>query len=205
MVVERIIVRIAKRRIKMLIGITGVIGSGKSFIGQLLKEKNYLVYDSDEFVLKAYQDEKILLALQKVFFNNAPFDKAKLKELLYNQPSNLQKLNQIIHPFVICQIQEIKKKYENDLVFVEIPLLFECHLESLCDYTITVKTSKCLQKKRLKTRNLQQFHFMQFLQKQQLSQKEKIRRADFIIENKMNLKKTKKSLQSFVDNLKKIN
>lgn len=67
MVVERIIVRIAKRRIKMLIGITGVIGSGKSFIGQLLKEKNYPVYDSDEFVLKAYQDEKILLALQKVF------------------------------------------------------------------------------------------------------------------------------------------
>lgn len=98
-----------------------------------------------------------------------------------------------------------QKKYENDLVFVEIPLLFECHLESLCDYTITVKTSKCLQKKRLKTRNLQQFQFMQFLQKQQLSQKEKIRRADFIIENKMNLKKTKKSLQSFVDNLKKIN
>ena len=46
---------------------------------------------------------------------------------------------------------------------------------------------------------------MQFLQKQQLSQKEKIRRADFIIENKMNLKKTKKSLQSLVDNLKKIN
>ena len=92
----------------MLIGITGVIGSGKSFIGQLLKEKNYPVYDSDEFVLKAYQDEKILLALQKAFFNNAPFDKAKLKELLYNQPSNLQKLNQIIHPFVICQIQEIK-------------------------------------------------------------------------------------------------
>ena len=189
----------------MLIGITGVIGSGKSFIGQLLKDKNYPVYDSDEFVLKAYQDQNILLTLQKTFFNHAPFDKIKLKELLYNQPSNLQKLNQIIHPFVITQIQEIKKKYENDIAFVEIPLLFECQLESLCDYTITVKTSKRLQKKRLKMRNFQQFRFMEFLQKQQLSQKEKIRRADFVIENKMNLKKTKKSLQSLVDKLNKIN
>jgi len=51
----------------MLIGITGIIGSGKTFIGNMLKKMGYVVYDSDDFVKQAYLKNNIKVLLNKEF------------------------------------------------------------------------------------------------------------------------------------------
>lgn len=188
----------------MLIGITGIIGSGKSTIGKWLKQQGFLVYDSDEMVKEAYQNQAIFSQIQQTFFKKEPFDKRKLKEMIYQDKNYLTMLNQFIHPYVIQQIQQLKNQAKNTMIFVEIPLLFECHLENLCDYTIVVTTNKEMQKERLKSRNPDAVDFLLYLQQQQFSQEEKSKRADFIIENSADFKTTEKSLESLVDKLKKI-
>lgn len=168
----------------MIVGITGCIGSGKSFIANLLKEKGFLCFDSDQFVKEAYQDPHILQALQQNFAccnDDLTFNKEKLKQSINDQ--NLTLLNQIIHPYVIKKIQELRFQYPHQILFVEIPLLFEENLTDLCDYTLAIDCKQSLRNQRIKMRDKENYSFMKKLEKKQFSNEEKIKRADFVIVN----------------------
>ncbi len=188
----------------MLIGITGTIGSGKSYIGKLIESIGYKVYDSDDFVKEAYQNNQILQLLEEEFecFNNGVFDKTKLKEILIKDKKNIDKLNYIIHPYVIRRIKETSNT--DELVFVQIPLLFECNLEFICDATVCVNVDNKLKETRLLNRDKENYEFIKYLESLQFTQEKKSLLADFIVVNDCDDETLIKRLKSIIDKIKKI-
>ena len=93
----------------------------------------------------------------------------------------------IIHPYVI---EELKKGIQNcpdALIFLDIPLLYEVHLETLCDKVIVVYVDEMTQKERLMKRNGISIEKANDLIKQQISIEEKRKKADYLIDNRCTL------------------
>ena len=166
----------------MIVAITGCIGSGKTFISNKInKLYGYDVFSSDEFVKLAYENIDIQNKLDKRFncLIDNKIDKQIIKDKL--DEDSIKDLNNIIHPFVINKIKEIKNTYLKSLTFVEVPLLFESNLAYLFDYTISISVEESLRHERLKKRCLENYQDMIKLEKYQLSNEQKANLADFVL------------------------
>jgi dephospho-CoA kinase len=166
----------------MIIAITGCIGSGKSYILSKINEiYGYDIYSSDEIVKQSYFDDTIKSKLDEHFkcIVNNQVDKSIIKSKLTSE--NVNVLNSIIHPYVINKIKEIKENSKNELVFIEVPLLYESKMEIFFDYVIAVSVDDNLRRNRLKNRDEKSYLEMVKLEKYQLSNEEKCKNADFIL------------------------
>lgn len=191
----------------VVIGITGSIGSGKSTVANIIAEKGYKVISSDENAKVIMNSNIEVIAKIKStfgcdFYNNdgsinKPFIMAKI--FGYNEAtnSNREKLNQIVHPVVIEKmISEIEllMKAGEKIVFVESALMFETGLFEGFDYIVTVNTNKAILIKRVMDRNNLSADDVERRLKAQISQEEKKKYADFVIENSGSLESLEQSV-----------
>ena len=141
--------------IKKAIGITGPIGSGKSTCLKHLKEKGYLCISSDEEIHKLYKDPLINKKVSKIYGFNFDIDnqndRLKAKNILCNDIKKKKDIENLLYP----ELEKILIKYikENELVAIEVPLLFKAHFEYLFKTIIVLKISKDQQIKNLNNRN----------------------------------------------------
>ncbi|MCA9408324.1 MAG: dephospho-CoA kinase, partial [Candidatus Omnitrophica bacterium] len=110
----------------------------------------------------------------------------------------LRRLEKIIHPFVRKEIIERIKFYQKQqrvkAVVLDVPLLFESKLKKEVDYTVVVKATQKEQIKRAgKQRQISQADALRRI-RQQMPLKEKVRRADFVIDNSGTKTKLKKQV-----------
>lgn len=184
----------------MIIAITGCIGSGKSYITSLIqKHFGYDTFSSDIIVKSSYEDEIIKSKLHQVFncVINNKVDKNIIKSKLNEQTIN--ELNSIIHPYVTNEIIKIKDKYKNKIAFIEVPLLFESNMDILFDKTLVISANDKLRYERIKKRNPQTYQDMIKLEQFQLSNEEKVKRADFVLESSNDDNKNLKQLTNIVN------
>ena len=182
----------------MLIGITGCIGSGKSYVLEKInKIYGYETYSADAFVADSYNDEDIKRKLDDVFkcLVNKKIDKNIIKNKLNDDTIIL--LNNIIHPYVKDRIKLLEN---NSIIFIEVPLLFESKMEDLFDYTISISINDELRHQRLKNRNIQNYKNMLQLEKYQYDNEKKAALADFVI---INDSKLKEQLDNIISKIKK--
>lgn len=139
----------------MIIGITGSIATGKSTASKYIASLGYQVIDSDKIVDKLLRSSPVLKEIEinfgSNFIVNNQLDRKLMAELIFNNNTYRKLLNRIIHPKVINEIVSKTKEYKNskDLIFVDIPLLYEEGLEYLVDKVIVVYIPESLQLKRL--------------------------------------------------------
>lgn len=114
-----------------IVGMTGLIGSGKSVAGDIFRELGIDVIDTDEIAhrITAKDGIAILPIIEKFgqeFINsNGELDRVKLRELVFNDASKRQSLEKILHPLIYIEtIKEIKKA-KSKYVIVMVPLLFK--------------------------------------------------------------------------------
>ena len=134
----------------MRYAITGSIGTGKSTIANIFKERGYIVYDADKMVHDLYKDKNILKDIEKMFpcaFNDGVMDKNKIANIIFNDKQKKEELENFIHPLVKDEIKKL------DNVIVEVPLLFESKMEDIFDKIILVYCNKDEQIKRIMDRN----------------------------------------------------
>jgi dephospho-CoA kinase len=134
---------------KPIIGLSGGVGSGKSFIASLFAELGCLVCDADASVRAAYRDPQILSTLRawwgdSAFLPDGSVNKRALAERIFHDPSDRARLESLIHPYVTAdrnRFMEAHKRDENVVAFVwDIPLLFENGLEKQCDWLVFVES-----------------------------------------------------------------
>lgn len=193
------------------IAVTGIIGSGKSTIGSILKKKGMSFISADALVTRTIAPNnpghtKLLTLLGPEYLDTkGHFNTQKIARAAFQNKSLLYQIESIIHPIVWNLIQEEEQKLRfsgKKLVFYEIPLLFEKQWESFFDCIIVIAIDPQIQKKRLQ----QYRHFtceeiknrMQF----QISQEEKMKKADHIIWNNSSLKALEKQVFSLIHSLK---
>ncbi|EJB3550920.1 dephospho-CoA kinase [Listeria monocytogenes] len=190
------------------IGLTGSVATGKSTVSNMIQQAGIPLVDADIAARKvvepgteglkeivAYFGEEILLA-------DGTLDRAKLGEIIFKDKEKREKLNEITHPRVKDYMLEARERFfraGEELVFFDIPLLFESHLESLVDQIVVVWTTPEIELKRLMERNnLTKEDALRRIESQ-MGIDEKARKADFVIDNNESLEKTQKQVYTFIE------
>lgn len=183
-----------------IIGLTGGIASGKSTVSRALRELGAFIIDADE-VAHAIQEpgkpawEDIVEHFGSGLLNpDHTINRDKLGAIVFNDPKRLQELNQITHPRIMEQIrltlQNIKSRQPDAVVFLEVPLLYETHIERICDEVWVVWVDEETEIQRLMNRDgLSREDAIKRIDAQ-MPLDEKARRADFVIDNRFSIEET---------------
>tara|TARA_Y100001970_G_scaffold244784_1_gene311266 strand:+ start:21645 stop:22241 length:597 start_codon:yes stop_codon:yes gene_type:complete len=175
-----------------IVAITGGIGSGKTTISKYLKKNNFAVHESDSAVSQIYiKPNKLFLSflkknVSKEVVTRNKINKQKIAEIIFNDKKTKQKLENYIHKEVKKSRDSfVKKNAKNkkNLIFVDIPLLFENKLEKNFDKVLCVIAKKKIRKERvLKSKKFTK-KTLEKIFKFQVSDKERKARSNIIIYN----------------------
>lgn len=122
----------------MKTAITGGIGTGKSYVCQLLKQRGIDVYDCDaaakRLVATSHEIRQQLTSLigEGTYTEEGELDKARVSEFLLQSPDNQQRINAIVHPAVAEDFKASGKEW------MECAILFESGFDRLVDRVICV-------------------------------------------------------------------
>jgi dephospho-CoA kinase len=134
---------------KPIIGISGGIGSGKSFVAGLFGELGCLVIDSDEQVRRAYVSPEVRDVLRRwwgegVFRPDGGIDRRAIAARVFTDPAERARLEGLLHPLVARMRDAEMAAHAADpqtIAFVwDTPLLFEAGLNGQCDALVFVDT-----------------------------------------------------------------
>ena len=123
------------------IAITGGIGSGKSLAAKCVAEMGYPVFFCDEINRDLWNDPEYIEKIKNAFpncVNDGKIDKNSLKNNVFSDNTALEKLNTIAHPLIMIRLFSAIKNSESELVFAEVPLLFEGKYEKDFDEIIVI-------------------------------------------------------------------
>ena len=190
----------------MIIGLTGGIASGKSTVSKYLAEKGFKVYDADKIAKniseeKYVQEEIITTFGDKILDRNGNVDRKKLKEIVFENKDKLEKLNGIIHPKVIDFYKKLKEKNTDEVIIFDVPLLFESGVDKFCDKILVVISDYEIQLNRIVERDKIDRELASKIVKAQLSNEERIKKADVVIENNSNLEDLFEKVERFCETI----
>ena len=140
-------------------GLTGGIGSGKTTIGNIFKILGVAVYNADERGKWLTENNATIQSKLKITFGENIFntsnnlDKNKLAEIVFNNKTELNKLNAIIHPEVKLDFEKWIKKQKGNYVLKESAIIFENGLEKELDGVIGVIADEGIRIKRVMKRS----------------------------------------------------
>ena len=191
------------------LGITGGIGSGKTTVSSLLKERGATVFNADKEAKLRLQNSISLQHKLINLFGNAVTEKghlvlSKLARVAFSSKLNQDLLNGIMWPEVMILIdQAIIQAERNDiqLFIVDAALIFEANLQNLLDSVLLIsapeekRMSRALRRKNLPSSQIQQRMTLQ------LSENEKIEKADFVIYNLTTLDDLQTEVDTFYKTL----
>ena len=170
------------------LGLTGNIGCGKSSVSKELEKRGAHIIDADLISREIYNYEDVMNDMRE-FFPEAvignEIDRKKLGEIVFSDSERLEKLNEITHGKIRSIVVERMKKYEDtdDLVVVDAALLFEAGFEALVDKVVVVYCKEREQLKRIVLRDdITKDEAMKRIDSQ-MSQKDKVNMADYVIDN----------------------
>ena len=171
-----------------IVGLTGGIGSGKSTVAEFFRKLGIPVYNSDERAKTLMNTSKALKEKLIQLFGDLAFDKGQLNrdyisDKVFNDRAVLEKLNAIVHPAVRKHFNKWSKQQDAPYVIQETALLFENKGQDKYDKTILVTSPLALRFERLKARDQSTKAQIEARMKNQLNDAEKIKLADYLIEN----------------------
>lgn len=171
------------------IGITGGIGSGKSTVCRVFSVMGIPVFEADKVARKLMDtDEEIHEKLVRLFgaavyLPDQTVNRKYLAGIVFKDPSLLTKLNEIVHPVVRKTFFDWCEKQESPYIIHEAAILFESGFYKMMDKTITVVTSEDERIRRVMKRDGITMELVKERIKNQLSDEERIKLADFVIGN----------------------
>ena len=143
------------------IGITGSIGAGKSFVGDLLRERNFQVLDADRKVHELYRESNALRAEMAAFFGEecltpTGVNSALIADRIFADSTAREKLEQIVYPYLTNAVKEFFEAGVGECVrFVEAALFSRApSLVEMLDEIWIVEAPESIRLQRLVTRGL---------------------------------------------------
>ncbi|MEN8191963.1 MAG: dephospho-CoA kinase [Bacteroidota bacterium] len=190
---------------KLKIGITGGIGSGKSFVAEIIKASGYNVLDADDIAKNIMQnDPNVKQDIQSAFgqesYNDDKLNTQYLASEVFSSPQNLEIINSIVHPPTINMVHKLmdEELVSKDIVFVESALIFESLMDEELDYVLLITASEELRILRITLRDssttAEVMQRMQF----QMPEEDKVNLADFVIKNELTEEDLEKKVKFFI-------
>lgn len=192
------------------IGLTGGIASGKSTVSKILRQRGLPVVDADELardaILHGSEGYKQVVKTfgMDVLNKDGTLDREALAEIVFTDKSQLEKLENIIHPIVREKTKSLKASLQKQgykMAFYDVPLLFEKQMESLFDKIVVVYSRMDQQIERLKARNNMTKEQAVNRILNQISMDDKIKKCDFVIDNTSDEKNLDNQVTKLLDDL----
>ena len=196
----------------LLVGVTGSIGMGKSTVAQMFKDHGYGVYNADDTVHYIYEkDNEVITKVESKFpgsTKDGVVNRIALRDILNKDPQKFRDLEQIVHPVTRnYQIMYIKKLIEEGKMgcVLDIPLLFETGGEKYVDVSVVVTASEETQRSRVVSERKVPLEIFNAIKGQQMPDREKLKKADYIISTDNEIEKTKSEVREVATKIKLIN
>jgi dephospho-CoA kinase len=170
------------------IGLTGGIGSGKTFVSSILEKLGFPVFNSDQVAQTLMNEDKdIREHLHSYFGENCYLDgklnRGWLAEILFNDPMARKFVNGVVHPRVQSQFKEFCAQNASPFVFNESAILFETGAYKNFDLMALVTAPTTNKIQRIMERNGLSQEAIEKRMDSQWDDQEKIPLADFVIQN----------------------
>ena len=172
----------------VVLGITGGIGSGKSYVSSLLRVNlNVPVYDCDTEAKRLMNEDKgIQQQLMKLVgahvYTDGKLQKKVLADYLFADQQHAQSVNAIVHPAVRADFGKWIKRQNTDVVAIESAILYESGFDTLVDKVLFVDAPMELRIQRVMQRDGSSRQQVEARIGMQRSEEQR-KKADFVIEN----------------------
>ncbi len=148
---------------KVVIGLSGNIATGKSTVSNILRDHGAVVVDADLIARKIVEkgepalNEIVRSFGSEILQSDGTLDRKALGDIVFNNPDQLHTLNRIMHfritSHIKQEIEHFRQRTDKEILTIDAALLFEAGLDKLVDQIWFVDTSEKLQLERLKKRN----------------------------------------------------
>ncbi len=186
---------------KRVIGITGPIGTGKSAVLKILEELGAEVIDADKVAHQVMElggaaYEAVVAEFgPDILRPDGRIDRARLADIVFNDPDALRRLERIVHPAVYQEIKGRIEATDKSIVALEAIKLLEAGLSlSLCDEVWVVVADEQVQLERLKQRGMSEEEARRRLAAQ-MPRTEYERRANVVIDNSGSLAELRQQVE----------
>ena len=194
----------------IIIGITGGMGSGKSSVCKILEDLGVKIIEADKVAKLLYSTEPSLKRKIVEAFGSSVLDEwgevsfKQLAEKAFKDDESAALLNQITHPFIRDAIRDkiIDHSMTSDIIAVDAALLFEGELLYTVDYIIVVTAPIEVRVNRIVASG--RFSEQEALKRisYQMSDEEKTKMADFVIQNDGMLEELREKVESVYNDIK---
>lgn len=176
-----------------ILGLTGGIGSGKSTIAKYFNAIGIQSIDADDVARLVVQPGSNCLRQihqrhgDNILLEDGSLNRNVLRSIIFNQPEERLWLESLTHPAIRKEIQEQLNKTSSKYALLVHPLLFETKQNTACRLVIAIDVSIDIQRKRVMLRDQISKKNVEKIIATQLSNKERINRADLVLENSGNI------------------
>jgi len=172
----------------VILGLTGSIGMGKSTAARMFRLLGVPVHDADAAVHRLLGRGGAAVAAVEAAFpgvaRDDTVDRQRLAERVFDDPAALTRLEAILHPIVRLATLDFLKRQaraRSTVVVLDIPLLFETGGQQLCDAVVVVSAPPAVQASRVLARKGMTPERYKAILAKQVTDREKRRRADFVV------------------------
>ena len=168
------------------LGLTGSIGMGKSTTAALFADEGIPVWDADATVHRLYAPggaaTSVVASMFPDVMENGAVSRPKLRERIASDPAVLDRLQAAVHPLVAQDRASFLQGRTEDIVLLDIPLLYETGAEAGCDAVVVVTAPPEVQRARVLARGEMTAAEFEVILCRQMPDAEKRARADYVIE-----------------------
>lgn len=191
----------------LIVGLTGSIGMGKSAVLDMFAERGIPTFDADAAVHKLYEGKAAAL-IEDAFegtVEKGVVNRAKLSKQVVGDANAMKKLEGIVHPLVAAERKAFLLAAAEEgapMAVLDIPLLFEIGAESDVDAIVVASAPRAIQKERVLARPGMTQEKFRYIVSKQVPDKEKKKRADYIVDTGGDLRATKAAVDKLIESLK---
>ena len=185
---------------RLVVGLTGGFGTGKSSVAQFFRKFGAEVLDADKIAHDALKkgspvfDQAVELFSEACEKNGKKLNRDKIAEDVFADPQKRKQLEALIHPYVYKKLKDKIDASDRGIILVEIPLLFEAGFQTLCDKVVVVKCNFNVKEKRLNRKRFTTEE-IRAREKAQMPETLKAQKADFVLDNSNSIYQTRRDAE----------
>ncbi|MEQ1559305.1 MAG: dephospho-CoA kinase [Methyloglobulus sp.] len=170
-------------------GLTGGIGCGKSTVSALFFELNIPIIDADEIAHQLVKPgQPALTEISKLFGDqvlnsDGTLNRAMMRDLVFSDPMQKQRLESILHPLVYTVMQQKIDRLAAPYCIASIPLLFETQMAHFVDRILVIDCPVAMQIERVERRDGLDKARIQSIIESQVNREFRINHAHDVIDN----------------------
>ncbi|HKZ96968.1 MAG TPA: dephospho-CoA kinase [Hyphomicrobiaceae bacterium] len=187
----------------LIVGLTGSIGMGKSTAAACFRDRGIAVFDADAEVHRLYEGAAVA-SIEAAFPGTTAegrVERAKLADALAGDPQGFARLERIVHPLVQAAERAFVRSEARrgaSMAVLDIPLLCETGGDEKVDVVVVASASAATQTSRVMSRPGMTAQRLESLLARQISDAEKRRRADFVVDTEGSIAETRAQIDAII-------